>query len=59
MYGFRCESWLDFLISIGMKRIKIPSGEINNIPLLKKTASYNLSIILSTGDNIKEIKVSS
>ena len=30
------ESWLNFLISIGMKRIKIPSGEINNIPFLKR-----------------------
>ena len=50
------ESWLDFLISMGMKRIKIPSGEINNIPLLKKAASYNLSMILSTGmSNVKEI----
>lgn len=50
------ESWLNFLISIGMKRIKIPSGEINNIPFLKKAASYNLDIILSTGmSNIKEI----
>ena len=47
---------LNFLISIGMKRIKIPSGEINNIPFLKKAASYNLNIILSTGmSNIKEI----
>ena len=52
------KSWLDFLISMGMKRIKIPSGEINNIPLLKKAASYNLSMILSTGmSNVKEIEL--
>ena len=40
----------------GHEKIKIPSGEINNIPLLKKAASYNLSMILSTGmSNVKEI----
>jgi N-acetylneuraminate synthase len=53
------EQWLEFLISIGMLRIKIPSGEINNFPLLKKAASYGVEIILSTGmSTLNEIKKS-
>lgn len=40
---------LDFLINLGIKRIKIPSGEITNFPLLEHCASKNLPIILSTG----------
>ena len=51
------EKWLEYLVSIGMKKIKIPSGEINNIPLLKNAASYNLNIILSTGmSTMKEVR---
>lgn len=46
--GFDKES-LDFLINIGIKRVKIPSGEINNLPLLKHIAGIGLPIILSTG----------
>ena len=50
------EDSLDFLIKIGVKRIKIPSGEINNLPYLLKASSYNLPIILSTGmSTMKEI----
>ncbi len=50
------EDSLDFLIKIGVKRIKIPSGEINNLPYLLKASSYNLTIILSTGmSTMKEI----
>lgn len=49
--------WLDFLLDIGMKKIKIPSGEITNFPFIKYIASKNLPIILSTGmSNNKEIK---
>jgi N,N'-diacetyllegionaminate synthase len=40
---------LDFLIDLGMRRVKIPSGEITNLPFLKYVASKNLPIILSTG----------
>ncbi len=48
---------LDFLVEIGIKRIKIPSGEINNFPYLMKASSYKLPIILSTGMSImSEIK---
>lgn len=39
----------EFLISLGMKKIKISSGEITNIPFLKQLASFNLPLILSTG----------
>ena len=40
---------LDFLVGLGMKRIKIPSGEITNEPFLRNIASKNLPVILSTG----------
>lgn len=46
--GFDEES-LDFLVDLGIKRIKIPSGEITNLPLLRKIAKYKKPIILSTG----------
>ncbi len=40
-----------------IKRIKIPSGEINNYLLLKKIAKLNLETILSTGaSNEREVK---
>lgn len=40
---------LNFLISIGMKKIKIPSGEITHKQLIQKSALANLPIIMSTG----------
>lgn len=43
---------VDFLYSTGQKIWKIPSGEINNLPLLEKIAAIecdNKEIILSTG----------
>ena len=35
---FDCKKkdWLNYLINLGMKKIKIPSGEINNLPFFKK-----------------------
>jgi N,N'-diacetyllegionaminate synthase len=39
----------NFLKKIGQKIIKIPSGEINNIPFLEHVGKYNMQIILSTG----------
>tara|TARA_B100000401_G_C52792698_1_gene714245 strand:- start:848 stop:1858 length:1011 start_codon:yes stop_codon:yes gene_type:complete len=51
------EKWLKFLISLGMQRIKVPSGEITNYPYLRYVAKQNLPIILSTGmSNLKEIQ---
>jgi N,N'-diacetyllegionaminate synthase len=56
--GFDLES-LDFLVDLGIKRIKIPSGEITNLPYLKKVAQYGLPVIMSTGmSSMKEIKQS-
>ena len=43
------EESLDFLVRLGIKTLKISSGEITNIPYLRKIASYNLPVILSTG----------
>lgn len=52
---------LDFLLNHGMKRIKIPSGEITNHPFIRYIASKNIPIILSTGmstmDEIMEAKL--
>jgi len=48
---------LDFLISLNLKKFKVPSGEITNRPLLKKIGSLNKPTILSTGmSSVKEIK---
>ena len=45
-----------FLKKIGLRTIKIPSGEITNIPLLEFLSKTNLNLILSTGmSNINEV----
>ncbi len=47
----------DFLYNLGMEIFKIPSGEITNLPYLRKINSYKKKVILSTGmSNLKEIK---
>ena len=46
--AFDIES-LKYLTEIGQKRIKVPSGEITNLPLLRHIARCNKEIILSTG----------
>jgi len=40
---------IDFLNGLEMKRWKIPSGDITNLPYLIKIAKFNRPIILSTG----------
>jgi len=40
---------MDMLQAFGVDFIKIPSGEITNLPYLRKAASYNKPIIISTG----------
>lgn len=40
---------LDFLVELGVPALKIASGEITNLPLLRHAASPGLPIILSTG----------
>ena len=46
--AFDIES-LRMLINLGIKRVKIPSGEITNLPYLREISKFNLPIILSTG----------
>jgi N,N'-diacetyllegionaminate synthase len=43
------EDALDFLIALGVKRIKVPSGEITNLPFLRHMASKGLPLIVSSG----------
>jgi len=40
---------VDLLEKIGIKRYKIPSGEITNIPLLEKVADTKKPVLLSSG----------
>jgi N,N'-diacetyllegionaminate synthase len=48
---------IDFLNEIGLEIFKIPSGEIDNLPYLRKIGSFGKKIILSTGmSNLKEIE---
>lgn len=46
--GFDIQS-IQFLLELGIKRIKIPSGEITNFPMLEFVAKTNLPLIISTG----------
>lgn len=39
----------DFLLELGLRTIKIPSGEITNLPLLRKLGRSGRKIIISTG----------
>ena len=48
---------IEFLNQINVNIFKIPSGEINNYPYLKRIGSLKKKVILSTGmSNIEEIK---
>jgi N,N'-diacetyllegionaminate synthase len=46
--GFDIES-VDMLVDLGIERIKIPSGEITNLPYLRHIGALGLPVILSTG----------
>ena len=46
--GFDLQS-LDFLNGLGFEQFKVPSGEITNLPYLRRLASYGKHLILSTG----------
>lgn len=46
--GFDIES-LDMLMRLGQSMIKIPSGEVNNFPLLRHIGNLNKEVLLSTG----------
>ncbi len=39
----------ELLQSLNMEIFKVPSGEIENVPYLKKIASFNKKVIISTG----------
>ena len=53
---FSHEDFLD-LKKLNLSIIKIPSGELNNVPLLKQIGKANKNTILSTGmSQMKEIK---
>ena len=45
---FSCEA-VDLLVSLGVRRIKLPSGEITNQPLLEKAAATGLPLLMSSG----------
>lgn len=54
--AFDLES-VDFLHELGINVWKIPSGEITNFPYLRKIASYNEEVIISTGMcDMEEVK---
>ena len=40
---------LHYLVDLGVRRIKIPSGELTNLPYLEVVGSFGLPVILSTG----------
>lgn len=46
--GFDIQS-IDFLMSLSQDRIKIPSGEITNLPYLRHVGHFGKPVILSTG----------
>ena len=47
---------IDLLCSLGLDILKIPSGEITNLPYLRYIGSLNKKIVLSTGmSNLQEV----
>jgi len=46
--GFDVES-IDLLVGLGQQLIKIPSGEITNLPLLRHVGSMRLPVVMSSG----------
>lgn len=48
---------IDLLNKLGMDTFKIPSGELNNLPYLRKIGKLNKKIIMSTGmSDLKEVE---
>jgi len=53
---FDAES-VDFLVGLGLDTIKVPSGEITNLPFLRKVGSAKKKVIVSTGmADLDEVK---
>lgn len=47
---------LDLLIRLGLEIFKVPSGELNNLPYLRRMGALNKQLIVSTGmANLEEI----
>lgn len=46
--AFDAES-LALICSLGIRRLKVPSGEITNVPYLRAIAAHRLPVLLSTG----------
>jgi N,N'-diacetyllegionaminate synthase len=46
--GFDVES-IDLLLSLGMDRFKVPSGELTNLPYLRHIGGFGKPVMLSTG----------
>jgi N,N'-diacetyllegionaminate synthase len=48
---------IEFLNQLGLNIFKVPSGEITNLPYLRKVGSLNKQVIMSTGmADLKEVK---
>lgn len=43
------EAGLDYLVALGVRRLKMPSGELTNGPLLLRAARTGLPLLVSTG----------
>lgn len=54
--GFDVET-VDMLVELGQEFLKIPSGEITNLPLLQHIGKKNMEVILSTGmSDLKDVE---
>jgi len=40
---------IDLLAELGLKRLKVPSGELTDVPFLRRVAALGLPLIVSTG----------
>ena len=48
----------DFLKRVGVERIKLPSGDIDNVPMIRRVASFDMPVIMSTGmADLSEVRV--
>lgn len=51
------EESADFLAQLGVPAMKIPSGELTNLPLLERVAGYGKPMIVSTGmSTLEEVR---
>lgn len=54
--AFDCDSF-DLLVELGVEMVKIPSGEITNLPFLRHASRLGMPLLLSTGmANLGEIE---